>query len=235
MNVEDRNSLDRGGGATVIARHYLVVGLAVAVVVLAGCAGAEARQPGVAKAATEVSPALIGSSLPSLALLTPDGRKVELRQTLAARPTVLVVYRGNWCVYCQKQLADLQRIELDLLALGYQIVAVSPDSPEELRQSIKNAGLKYQLLSDGQLSLIKALGLAFYVDEETRLRMEMSGGVIPRNVSSQPGWMLPVPAVFIVSTDGRIRWEYVNPDYRERVPPDVLMTAARALIAKPAP
>jgi hypothetical protein len=40
------------------------------------------------------------------------------------------------------------------------------------------------------------------------------------------------PAVFLVSADGRIRWEYVNPDYRERVPPEVLLAAARALAEK---
>jgi peroxiredoxin len=66
------------------------------------------------------------------------------------------------------------------------------------------------------------------------MRMELDG-VIAKNVSAQPDWMLPVPAVFIADTRGRIRWEYVNPDYKERVHPDMLLTAAKVYAEKPKP
>jgi peroxiredoxin len=222
---------DSIGGTTVSLRNYIIVGLALGAIVLAGCGQMGSRQAGVAAEPTGIVPVLIGTKVPATALFAPDGTKVDVATLVASRPTILVIYRGDWCVYCQKQLEDLQRIEPELLAMGYQIVAVSPDPPDRLRKSIENRRLRYQLLSDTDLTLIKRLGLAYNVDDRTRLQLE-SFGVTPRNVSAQPDWMLPVPAVFLVSSDGRIRWEYVNPDYRERVPPDLLLAAAKALAEK---
>jgi peroxiredoxin len=207
----------------------LIVGLAVALV--AGCTPEATRGQGVAASPTGITPVLIGTQIPSMTLFTPEGKRVNLGTTLASRPTVLVIYRGNWCVYCQKQLAEMQRIEPQLLAMGYQIIAISPDTPADLRKGEIGQNVKYQLLSDEQMSASTALGLAYYVDDETRMRLE-SFGVTLKNVSAQPNWMLPVPAVFIVGTDSRVRWEYVNPDYKEPVPTDLLLAAAKAFASK---
>jgi peroxiredoxin len=40
--------------------------------------------------------------------------------------------------------------------------------------------------------------------------------------------ILPVPAVFILQSDGTIRFEYVNPNFTERLNRDVLLAAAKA-------
>ena len=110
--------------------------------------------------------------MPNVALKAPDAKQMELGFILTRKPTILVVYRGNWCVYCQQQLAAMQQIEPQLLALGYQVVALSPDSPADLKKGVIGQTVKYQLLSDGDLSAAKALGLAYYVDERTRMQME---------------------------------------------------------------
>jgi len=211
------------------ARKSLLLVLAAAILAC-GCTQASSRTD-VASSAAGIQPALIGTTIPNVCVQTPDGKFHNLRAYLAQKPTVLVIYRGNWCVYCQKQLADLKRIQPDLMTLGYQIVAVSPDSPQELQKSIAGRNLDYVLLSDTHMDAAKTLGLAFYVDPETRREMERFG-VSAVNLSAQPQWMLPVPAVFIVNTSGGVRWEYVNPDYRERVPTDVLLSAARSLAEK---
>jgi hypothetical protein len=36
-----------------------------------------------------------------------------------------------------------------------------------------------------------------------------------------------VPAVFVTNTAGLITFQYVNPNYRERIDPKLLFTAAR--------
>ena len=210
--------------------YALAIGLALA---MPGCGRShgKARNTDAAANATAIHPVLIGTTVPSLVLWTPEGKQAGLSALLARKPTLLVVYKGNWCMYCQKQLSDLQKIEPDLLALGYQIVAVSPDSPAALKKTAQDRALNYQLLSDQQHQAIVALGLAYYVDAEARREMERHGVSLDA-MSSQPQWMLPVPAVFLIDTSGRIRWEYVNPDYRERVPPEVLLAAAKALAEK---
>ena len=200
----------------------------------AGARKGTTRQTGAAASPQDIQPALVGSTVPNTALKDTGGKEVELGFIVVRKPTILVVYRGNWCVYCQQQLAAMQQVEPQLLALGYQIVALSPDSPADLKKGVIGQTVKYQLLSDGSLSAAKALGLAYYVDERTRMQME-SFGVAAKNLSAQPDWMLPVPAVFIVGTDRQIKWEFVSPNYKDQLPIDLLMAAAKAYAAPPKP
>lgn len=92
--------------------------------------------------------------------------------------------------------------------LGFGIIAVCIDPPDVLAKTAVRWGVRFPLLSDPELQLAHAYGVAFRPE----------GG---------PG--LPVPAVFLVDTDGRIRFQYVNPTYQARLAREVLLAAAREL------
>ena len=40
--------------------------------------------------------------------------------------------------------------------------------------------------------------------------------------------LLPIPAVFLVGTDGVIKFTYANPDYKVRMDPQVLLSTVKA-------
>ncbi len=42
--------------------------------------------------------------------------------------------------------------------------------------------------------------------------------------------LLPVPAVFLVNTDGIIQFQYVNPNYTVRLKKEVILAAAKAFL-----
>lgn len=48
--------------------------------------------------------------------------------------------------------------------------------------------------------------------------------------ADQKHHLLPAPGVFVVGTDGVIQFSYVNPDYKKRLAPEVLLAAARAAL-----
>ncbi len=48
--------------------------------------------------------------------------------------------------------------------------------------------------------------------------------------SGEDHHLLPVPAVFILGTDGTIQFQYVNPNYKMRLDADVLLAAAHSLV-----
>lgn len=50
--------------------------------------------------------------------------------------------------------------------------------------------------------------------------------------SGQAHHILPVPAVFVVGTDGVVRYQYVNPDHRVRLDAKVLLAAAKVQMAR---
>jgi len=62
----------------------------------------------VPKNAEDISPLLVGESIPDAMLLDYKGNQVALNSIIKNKPTVLVFYRGGWCPYCNMQLGGLQ-------------------------------------------------------------------------------------------------------------------------------
>ena len=181
--------------------------------------GAETQ---VAESAEEICPLLVGQSVPDVQLTTVKGRSVDLADAIAEKPTLLIFYRGGWCPFCNMHLAELQSIQDDLRELGYQILAISMDRPAKLRESSTEHDLGYTLLSDSAAVATKAFGLAFRATNSNTDRLE--------SYSERPHHILPVPAAFIVGTDGMIKFEYINPNYKMRVKSEVILIAAKSAI-----
>ena len=123
------------------------------------------------------------------------------------------------------------QLALELRELGYQILAISPDRPEKLQASIdskKGQELPgFVLLSDSSMTATRQFGIAYKVDDATFERLK-EFGIDIEAASGHEHRILPVPAAFVVGTDGRIKYQYVNPDYKVRIDPAVLLAAARA-------
>ena len=174
--------------------------------------------------AQEVRPLQIGSMLPAITLRTMSDAPFDLNKAISEKPTLLIYFRGGWCAYCNTQLGQLKDIETPLTKIGYQILAVSADRPDKVKETIDKHNMHYTLLSDNDMAGARALGIAFRLDDT--LYEKYRGYGIPIEEHRQ----LPVPSVFIISTDGVIQFEYVNPDYRVRLEPDVILAAAKAVI-----
>ena len=143
------------------------------------------------------------------------------------QPLVLIFYRGGWCPYCNVHLGQLQEIDPQLRELGYRIVAVSPDRQEKMAESLDKTKMTYTLLSDSSMAAAKAFGLAFEVDAEMLKKLD-SYNIDIEDASGEQHHMLPVPAVFLVGTDGVIDFVYANPDYKIRIDPEVLLAEAKS-------
>lgn len=189
-----------------------------------------ATAPAVAQRAEDVRPLQVGAPAPDAALRRPDGTPVDARTRYAAKPSVVVFYRGGWCPYCNTHLGKLATAEPELVKLGYQVLAVSPDAPEALQASLDKGGYKYQLLSDSDMALSKAFGLAFRVDDPTVKKYE-GFGIDLAKASGRDHHLLPVPAVYLVDQKGNIRFAHWNPDYKKRLDPNELLDAARRAAA----
>lgn len=55
--------------------------------------------------------------------------------------------------------------EADILELGYQVVAISPDKVEKLQETGGKEEVNYRLFSDASGELSKAVGIAFQAPE----------------------------------------------------------------------
>ncbi len=205
---------------TLLLRTVGTVGL----LLQASCAGMS-NVPDSAEAVRQLT---VGAAMPDVTLMTPDGATFVLAAEAAKQPLVIIFYRGGWCPFCTRHLAELGAIESELRELGLRIVAVSPDRPEKLAESMEQEELTYTLLSDSSMAAARAFGIAFRVGAAT-LEQYKGYGIDLEAASGQSHHLLPVPAVFIVGTDGRIRFAYANPDYKVRLSVEALLEAARVM------
>jgi peroxiredoxin len=183
----------------------------------------------VAPSAYDVAPLMISESVPDVSVTGLDGEKISLKSLISEKPAVFIFYRGGWCPYCSRHLAELNKVEQDLINLGYNIYAISVDRPEFLKETISENKLNYTLLSDSPADVLKAFGIAFKVDKNTVDRYKSIGLDLEKN-SGYTHHILPAPAVYIIGTDGIVDFNYINPDYKQRIDGEVLKAAAKAAL-----
>ncbi|WP_104735514.1 peroxiredoxin-like family protein [Hanstruepera ponticola] len=172
--------------------------------------------------AEDISPLLIGETIPDAILLDPNGNQVSVNSLIKNKPTVLVFYRGGWCPYCNNQLSALGESEQEIMDLGYQIIAVSPDHVESLQPTIEGERLSYSVFADPKAEFIQAVGIGFKTPEKAK-------GYIFKKTQKEASDILPVPTVMIVDTKGKILYEYINPDYSTRLSSELLLANLIAL------
>ncbi len=184
-------------------------------------------QAGVPEDAREINPVEVGATAPDIPLTRADGVAPTVHALAAEAPMVLVFYRGGWCPYCNRHLAALGAVEAELRDLGYRIHAVSIDRPEKVAEAATAADFDYALYSDADAEAARAFGLAFRVDAETYEKL-IGYGINLEEASGRDHHLLPVPAVFLIDREARIRFRHFNPNYKERLATDELLEAARA-------
>lgn len=121
-------------------------------------------------------------------------------------------------------MVELRQHYDELEALGYQVIAINPDTPENTRVTIEKYRLPFPVLCDTKTEAMQAFGVAFRVtdrDDEYYEKLRRASGETHR--------ILPVPSYFVVGTDEIIKYAYVNPNYRVRPPFDLMLAAVNAV------
>lgn len=186
-----------------------------------------AKKPG-AKAASEIK---VGDTLPELTFKDAEGKDVDAKTLYAKGPAVIMFYRGNWCPFCNKSLKAFQEKVGEAKEMGASIAAISPEKPEELKETAKKDGLTYSLLSDSTGEGMKKLGLAFNLDDATKTKYKGFGIDLAKH-NGNGEWSLPHPATLVVDTKGVVRYAFVTEDYTKRAEPEEVLAAVKNLTAE---
>lgn len=181
----------------------------------------------VANSAENVTPLMSGQEIPDVAVKRPDGSAVNLRELVKDKPAVILFYRGGWCPYCNAQLADFRAVEQKISDLGYQILTISTDSVARLQSQKFDTDYKAQVLSDHDLNATRGFGIGFFLDGDTAKKYRGALGDVFASLPGDDRIVLPAPAVYIADQSGLIHFQYVNPDYKVRVDPELVYHAAK--------
>lgn len=184
----------------------------------------------IADTAELVTPLMPGEMVPDVTVWSENGKPLSLPKIVQSKPTIVVFYRGGWCPYCNTQLRELQSIEAQLSDMGYQVLALSPELPDKIKSMKQAESYSYHLLSDFQIDAAKAFGIAFRMKEKTAKYLEDKLDAKLQKHEGEQAFNLPVPAVFVFDTEGRIQFSYANPNYSVRLHPKLLLTAAEVAL-----
>ena len=187
-----------------------------------------ARLEGVAAGASAPQ---VGDVMPDFMLPDQDGRMVTLEHLLEGGPAVLVFHRGHWCPYCRLTMAGMAEIEARMVP--HAVAAISPERQQYTRALRADAGAMFPFLSDVGSGYALSLNLAVWVDDAMARLIASSGLDIPE-YQGTAGWIMPVPAVFVIGTDGRILARHVDPDYRRRMELDDVLDVLARVSGQPA-
>jgi len=170
-----------------------------------------------AKTHTNILKLNVGDKAPNFSLANASGEITSLSNLLKKSKVVLTFYRGTWCPYCNLQLNQYQKMLPEFKKLGAELVAISPQTPDEsLSISEKNA-LEFQVLSDNGNIVAKQYTTVFTngntsIETMTNLGFDFDGHY------ADDSRQLPIPAVFIIEKDHTISFaKTINGDYRNRV------------------
>lgn len=164
-----------------------------------------------------------GQQSPDFSLPNIDGRIMSLKDLLANGPAVVTFYRGDWCPYCNFTLRAYEHILPHIKELGGSLAAISPQTPDYSILTAQHKELTYPVLSDVGNITARAFGLVFTVPEAVRpfsANLEQYNG--------DGSWELPMPATYVIASNGTVKLAYVNPDHTKRLEPSAILEALKS-------
>ncbi|WP_218079539.1 peroxiredoxin-like family protein [Anthocerotibacter panamensis] len=172
----------------------------------------------------------VGATVPDFTLPNAAGTPVQLSTLLAQGPVVISFYRGAWCPFCNLELHALQQALPEIQALGANLVAISPQTPDNSLTTIEKNSLTFEVLSDSGNTVARQFGIVFQLAESLRPIYANFGIDLPV-FNGDTSFELPMPATYVIAPDGRVAYTFVDPDYTKRLEPAQVLEALRSLKA----
>ena len=159
-----------------------------------------------------------GDKAPDATLTDQDGNAVVLKELLAKGPVVLSFYRGVWCPYCNIELKALEEAAEEIRARGATLVAISMQGAADSRKSQRDNNLSFPILTDKAGELAAKFGIRWTLQDYV-IEFHKGFGVELPKIHNDGEWNLPMPARYVIASDGTVAYAEVNPDYTRRPEP----------------
>jgi peroxiredoxin len=158
----------------------------------------------------------INSKAPDFKVQDRNGKEERLRDVLKDSLVLVVFYRGQWCPYCNKYLKRLEDSLSFIKAKGARLIAITPEKPENINKTREKTNASYPIVYDKDMKIMKAYDVAYEVDEPTIARYKRADIDIAEANGQKEKVYLPVPALYLISKEGKILYRFFEPDYKKR-------------------
>jgi peroxiredoxin len=149
------------------------------------------------------------------------GNPISLREKLKNGRVILTWYRGGWCPYCNLTLRNLQNYIPEFESLKAQLIALTPELPDNSMTTKEKNELTFDVLSDIDSKVAKAYGLVFKVSDEVNSFYKKFHDL--KDFNGGTGDELPITATYVIEQNGQISYSFVDVDYRKRAEPQEIL------------
>ena len=168
----------------------------------------------------------IGDIAPNFTLKNAIGESVSLKDYLKKGPVVLTWYRGGWCPYCNLTLNQLQQELPNFKANGANLLALTPEVPDESISTAEKNHLEFEVLSDIHNKIAKDYGIVFQLTDDVAGIYNTSFELNKHNGDASNE--LPLAATYIINEEGKIEYAFLDTDYRNRAEPSEITAFLKA-------
>ena len=166
----------------------------------------------------------IGQKVENFSLANHNGENIELADLLKKGPVIISFYRGGWCPYCNLELKALNDYLPQFKTQNAQLVAISPQLPDETLSTAQKNALEFDVLSDVSNKVAEQFGLLFTLDERIQA-LYTQFGIDFEHYYGDKSFKLPLPATYVINQEGVITYAFLNEDYTLRAEPTDIMAA----------
>ncbi|GGD97369.1 peroxiredoxin-like family protein [Paenibacillus nasutitermitis] len=171
----------------------------------------------------------VGDQAPDFTLKNALGSEINFYQALNNGPVILSFYRGGWCPYCNLQLRALQAILPRFRELGANLIAVSPQSPDNTIGQQEKERFGFSVLSDNNGHVASQFHVLYEVPEAEKNVLQGFGrNLLEYNATNR--WILPVPSTFVIDSRAVIRFAHANSNFMRRVEPEIILQVLRGVL-----
>ena len=171
-----------------------------------------------------------GAAAPDFALPDQHGRMVRLKDRIAQGPVILLFVRGGWCPFCTLTLRAYQDWLPEIHQEGAELLAITPQPARMCSQIAERDLLAFPTLSDRGDQVAQLYGIGSELDPALRPMYLRIGHDLPA-INGTGDWRTPLPATFVIGTDGRVARSHVTRLFSERLEPSDALAALRGLPA----
>lgn len=158
----------------------------------------------------------VGDKAPDFSGYDQTGKAVDSKKLLEKGPMVLFFYRGKWCPVCSKYLNNYQDSLNIITDQGFNVVAITPESIENVEQTVKFHKLSFTVIYDCQEKIMEDFDVMFSVTKSYQdIILSKLSTDIAKNNGHDPAH-LPVPATYIINRQGIITAVQFDPNYNNR-------------------
>jgi len=157
-----------------------------------------------------------GDKAPDFTGYDQTGKQVELKKLLDKGPIILFFYRGKWSTDCSRYLNNYQDSLKVLTDQGFNVVAITPESIENVEQTVKLHNLTFTVIYDCQEKIMKDFDVIFNVTKAYQEKIHSDFSINIAENNGRDAARLPVPATYIINKDGIIVAVQFDPDYKNR-------------------